>query len=446
MDEARLNSTGIVEVLTEVEGLMTTIRGAGTILLDVEILHGAQGLHHATILITDVEVGNHTISPSPPRSPPRKQRYSRSRSREPPRRPPSRSPLRHQPPVPDKDFHNVNMKVEQEQELKQAATTIQTVAPHQENNLGSSQPASFEKDAVTIDIPGSTLTDQKRLVPKQERQDLAVPPITQQPTPFTHSELPSRKVSSPSREHFGSTRQTEVQIKSELDIKPTFPEVKREKSPSPQPRQSPSAKEFRQRSPSPPRHPRNRAIPPAPPAHPRRASRSPPRGPRNPGLHPKGHVTPTGPASSHPPGPRGQRRPFQSSSLPGSHPHHQPSTPQTQSPNIPSLPAPSEAAPPTLQEAAKVPPPVIPLKTLPPSLTPEFDTEIDRVAKHRAHLAHEYTNLARETRRALHELDMATIDLHAAEMRRKVADIQYEKAKNGVLGIDYVPTPETIPL
>lgn len=44
--------------------------------------------------------------------------------------------------------------------------------------------------------------------------------------------------------------------------------------------------------------------------------------------------------------------------------------------------------------------------------------------------------MAKATRRALHELELATIDLRAAENRRKVADSQVEKARAGVLGID----------
>jgi hypothetical protein len=55
---------------------------------------------------------------------------------------------------------------------------------------------------------------------------------------------------------------------------------------------------------------------------------------------------------------------------------------------------------------------------------------------HRAHLASEYVLISRGTRRALHELDTATLDLRAAEGRRRVADSQLEKARAGVLGID----------
>jgi hypothetical protein len=43
------------------------------------------------------------------------------------------------------------------------------------------------------------------------------------------------------------------------------------------------------------------------------------------------------------------------------------------------------------------------------------------------------------SRRAVHELDMAVLDLRLAEQRRRIADDQLERAKNGALGIEYVP-------
>ena len=46
--------------------------------------------------------------------------------------------------------------------------------------------------------------------------------------------------------------------------------------------------------------------------------------------------------------------------------------------------------------------------------------------------------MSHATRRALHELDMAMLDLHAAEGRRKVAEGLTEKARAGTLGIDAV--------
>ncbi|KAG5653263.1 hypothetical protein H0H81_001423 [Sphagnurus paluster] len=205
----------------------------------------------------------------------------------------------------------------------------------------------------------------------------------------------------------------------------------------------------RDRSPSPPRHPRFRGPPPQQAsAHPRRVSRSPPRGPRNQSTHYPPHSrsngTPTGPASSYAPGPRGQRRQY---------PTHLPPT------SLPSPPNPQQnivqplvvqeqpiATPPPAPEpeVAKLPLPPIPVKKLLTSLTPELDAEIARLQAHRAHLASEYIQLAKGTRRALHELDTATIDLRAAELRRKVADNQYERAKNAIIGVEYVPVDTSI--
>lgn len=56
-------------------------------------------------------------------------------------------------------------------------------------------------------------------------------------------------------------------------------------------------------------------------------------------------------------------------------------------------------------------------------------------------LSTEYPQLSKSTRRALHELDLANLDLRAAEGRRKVADSQLEKARLGTLGIGAVVTP-----
>ncbi|KAG6879603.1 hypothetical protein C0992_000883 [Termitomyces sp. T32_za158] len=198
--------------------------------------------------------------------------------------------------------------------------------------------------------------------------------------------------------------------------------------------------QHRARSPSPPRHFRQRGPP--GPSYARR-SRSPPKGPRNQSsMNPRGHITPSAPASSHAPGPRGQRRSFApQNSLSNTLP--QPPTSQTQSPVTPSVSAPVEDMKlPTAQvpEAFKYPLPAIPIKQLPPSLTETLDTEISRLQLQRARLSTDYTNLAKEIRRALHELDTATIDLRAAELRRRLADAQHEKARNGLLGVDHVPT------
>jgi hypothetical protein len=65
--------------------------------------------------------------------------------------------------------------------------------------------------------------------------------------------------------------------------------------------------------------------------------------------------------------------------------------------------------------------------------------QIARVQAHRAHLTSEFSTIAQRKRRALHELDMAAIDLRAAEGRRRVAASHTEKARVGAFGIDADP-------
>lgn len=174
---------------------------------------------------------------------------------------------------------------------------------------------------------------------------------------------------------------------------------------------------------SPPKHPRFRdAQPPNIMQH-HRESRSPPRGPRN---HSRNIAVPVTPSSFPPAGlPRGPRRQ-----------HQLPTSVVSQDPT----PAISPVEPPGLAVASdlKVTLPTITAYKPRPSLTPELDIEIARLQTHRAHLASEYVQVSKGTRRALHELDTATLDLRAAESRRKVADSQMEKARAGVLGIDAV--------
>ena len=49
----------------------------------------------------------------------------------------------------------------------------------------------------------------------------------------------------------------------------------------------------------------------------------------------------------------------------------------------------------------------------------------------------EYDEILKATRKAIYEQEMAEIELAAARMRREVADSQLEKARLGLLGIDY---------
>lgn len=62
-----------------------------------------------------------------------------------------------------------------------------------------------------------------------------------------------------------------------------------------------------------------------------------------------------------------------------------------------------------------------------------------RLRTHHAHITAEATAIEKSTRRAMHELGMAAIDLRLAERKREAAVRQVELARAGVLGIDYVP-------
>jgi len=63
----------------------------------------------------------------------------------------------------------------------------------------------------------------------------------------------------------------------------------------------------------------------------------------------------------------------------------------------------------------------------------------------RVSLNKELDVLRAKSRRALHEVDTANVDLRMVEGRRKIASAQSEKAKQGTLGIDYVSPPEVTP-
>jgi len=146
----------------------------------------------------------------------------------------------------------------------------------------------------------------------------------------------------------------------------------------------------------------------------RRTSRSPPAGPRN-------YVpTPPTPSDSSP-----------------RTPHTAPFLPQR--PHRSNQPIKSSSTPrPSLRE-----PLVAPLnehdKKAKKMLT-DNEAELLRLRPHRMHLSTKYLDISKGARRALHELEMAMIDLRAAEQRRIVADEQLQKAREGTLGIDYVPS------
>ncbi|KAF8654238.1 hypothetical protein AX16_003759 [Volvariella volvacea WC 439] len=182
----------------------------------------------------------------------------------------------------------------------------------------------------------------------------------------------------------------------------------------------------RERSPSPPRRP-NR-----PPVQPR----SPPRGPRS--HHHAGNLPPpTSRNPSYPPtGPRGTRR------LPPTGP----STAAHSSPNVPmQLPEMTmefELLLKGSKEAAIAKMKAKQAGAQNTNAMADLDAELARSQAHRQHLANEYVNnISRGVRRALHEVDTSSIDLRAAEQRRKVTVEQLEKARAGVLGSGSSHTP-----
>ncbi|KAF8905983.1 hypothetical protein CPB84DRAFT_1770722 [Gymnopilus junonius] len=85
--------------------------------------------------------------------------------------------------------------------------------------------------------------------------------------------------------------------------------------------------------------------------------------------------------------------------------------------------------------------PNIPKYERPKQLT-EIEQELSKYETLRRNYASNHLAEVKELRRALHELDMTTIDLRAAETRHRIADLQLEKAKTGTLGIEAVDVIE----
>lgn len=74
------------------------------------------------------------------------------------------------------------------------------------------------------------------------------------------------------------------------------------------------------------------------------------------------------------------------------------------------------------------------------SHTPSFllcFLQIDKLLQKSYTMRAEYDEILKATRKAIYEQEMAEIELSAARMRREVADSQLEKARLGLLGIDY---------
>ncbi|KAF8969902.1 hypothetical protein BDZ97DRAFT_171101 [Flammula alnicola] len=192
-------------------------------------------------------------------------------------------------------------------------------------------------------------------------------------------------------------------------------------SPKPLPAAPSQPQRFPSPKPSPVTSDHNRG----PPSGPSWAPRSPPRGPRN---HQRSMPTSQAPASSYQSVPRGPRRNFQSQGPSSSF-----SSPMSGRPHA------------ALGQTRPVQVPHIPKYDRPPAQERDkhlvdLEIEISKLQTQRAHFASEHFQQVKGLRRVLQELDMATIDLQAAENRRRVADMQLEQAKTGVLGIDAPPT------
>ncbi|KAI5983809.1 hypothetical protein EDD15DRAFT_2375990 [Pisolithus albus] len=70
------------------------------------------------------------------------------------------------------------------------------------------------------------------------------------------------------------------------------------------------------------------------------------------------------------------------------------------------------------------------------STTLAHEAEYARLDAHRANVSAEHRKTGKAWRRALHELDMATLELRAAQHRRELAETLRKRAHAGVLGID----------
>ncbi|XP_006458264.1 hypothetical protein AGABI2DRAFT_176683 [Agaricus bisporus var. bisporus H97] len=259
--------------------------------------------------------------------------------------------------------------------------------------------------------------------PSPKKEDIDVAPTSLRPVatiPSPHNDEKSTiNVEKPDIHPYPMQPSLNHPAKSEVPVKvePTreqLPHLKPEvmERPPSSCAPKPSKSEVRGRSHSPPKGPRATQW--------RKISKSPPKGPRNHGI-----ATPSmmpvpvpppvhnpAPAPSYPTGPRADRRP-------------------TDQPILRS------------SEFTKIQPPTSDRWTrnmIHPKSgrygTSQLELDLVRYRSHRVNLNQVHDQVSRTTRRALHELDMATIDLRMAETRRRIADAQVEKAKLGVLGID----------
>lgn len=71
--------------------------------------------------------------------------------------------------------------------------------------------------------------------------------------------------------------------------------------------------------------------------------------------------------------------------------------------------------------------------------------QIAGAQKIRLAAAEEYKTMLLQKQRTSHELQLAELDLRAAQMRRMIAEDQLERAKMGELGVEYNGIPATLP-
>ncbi|KIM49281.1 hypothetical protein M413DRAFT_438463 [Hebeloma cylindrosporum] len=373
-----------------------------------------------------IRLGNHSIATSPRSGSPYKRRHSRERSPSPIKQstePTARAPIpQAESPKPapapmldelmDTSLPELKAPHVQKEELTPAAI------PSPEIPIKSSEPTPFH--------------DTKTSVPATSTEAQSIPVVKHELTPILEpKEVKSELETSTSQpvveqKTTGETTDSPMYDSGSPREVPTGP---RDAKCSPSPRPSRSTNEF------------IRAVP----TGPQRgwAPRSPPRGPRN---HPRPMVVPhqaphQAPASSYQ-GPRGPRRGFQ------------PSAPSSFS----GLAGTRQTGPEEHKSVAYLP--VIPkynqsqgllhieqevshfwlslvLNKQAHKLTDFKASESSESSCHTEHLQQ-----VKGLRRALQELEFATIDLYAAESRRRVADHQLELAtKTGSLSTD---TTETV--
>ena len=71
--------------------------------------------------------------------------------------------------------------------------------------------------------------------------------------------------------------------------------------------------------------------------------------------------------------------------------------------------------------------------------------QIAGAQKIRLAAAEEYKTMLLQKQRTSHDLQLAELDLRAAQMRRMITEDQLERARMGELGVEYNGIPATLP-